>query len=258
MRRLIVLGIALSISAAANAQNKNHFEQERCKVRFAAYQSNPHVPGGMIQGMSKEQAKWYGKNKKNYSSVCLDGDNPDYVVVWSSRFSAEGEPEPIIFSGPTSGVAQSLESERVFLSIFRTADVKRAQDDRSYQPKPVYYTRRESWWTYRKLHHMVIDDAMKFLAEKAVNGDPPQSSSASLPEVVRSELAGTVIVTSAPGGADVYADDAFVGNTPATLKLSPGKHSIRVAMEGYNGWNRELTVQSGSEVNLKAALEKQN
>src|SRR5260370_6068710 len=206
MRRLIVLCIALSISGAANAQNKSRSEQEKCKVRFAAYQSNPHVPGGMSPGMSKEQGKWYEKSKKNYSTVCLDGENPDYVVVWRSRFSAEGEPEPIIFSGTTSGVAQGLESERVFLSIFRIADVKRAQDDRSYQPKPVYYTLRESWWTYRKSHHMAMEDAMKFLAEKAANGGPPQSSSASLPEsVVLSQLAGTVIVTSTPRAADAYA-----------------------------------------------------
>ena len=42
----------------------------------------------------------------------------------------------------------------------------------------------------------------------------------------------------------------------STLKLSPGKHSIRVTSSGYKEWSREITVQSGSEVKLNAVLEK--
>ena len=53
-------------------------------------------------------------------------------------------------------------------------------------------------------------------------------------------------------------DHAFVGNSPATLKLMPGKHTIRVTMSGYKDWSREMTVLAGSEVNLTATLEKTN
>jgi hypothetical protein len=67
---------------------------------------------------------------------------------------------------------------------------------------------------------------------------------------------GTVAVTSMPDGADVYADGAFVGNCPATLKLGTGKHLVRVSMTGYKDWSREITVQGGSEVKLTANLEK--
>jgi hypothetical protein len=52
-------------------------------------------------------------------------------------------------------------------------------------------------------------------------------------------------------------DGSFVGNAPAALKLSPGKHNIGVTQNGYKPWNRELSVISGSEVKLNAALEKQ-
>jgi hypothetical protein len=68
---------------------------------------------------------------------------------------------------------------------------------------------------------------------------------------------GTVNVTSLPDGADVYADGALIGNCPATLKLSPGKHVVRVSLDGYKDWSRYITVQSGSEVRLTATLEKQ-
>lgn len=260
MRPLFLATLAASLFVTAYAQDKSQAEQTSCKVRFAVYQSNPHVPGGMTAGMSKEQGKWYEKNKKDYAAVCLDGEKPDYVVVWSSRFSSEGEPEPIIFSGATTGVAQPVESERVYLSIFREPDVKRAQADKSYQARPVYYTHHESWWTYRKSHQMAMEDALKFLAQAPLNGDLPQGTSEGAQKSTApsdSQQTGTVTVTSTPDGADVYADGAFVGNAPAILKLSPAKHTIRVGMRGYKGWDREITVQPGSQLNLKAALEKE-
>jgi PEGA domain len=67
---------------------------------------------------------------------------------------------------------------------------------------------------------------------------------------------GTVTVTCSPDGADVYADGAFVGNAPATLKLSPGKHTIRLSKSGYQDWSREISVLLGSELKLNAVLEK--
>ncbi len=67
---------------------------------------------------------------------------------------------------------------------------------------------------------------------------------------------GTVNVVSSPDGADVYADGQFVGNSPATLKLSPGKHTVAVKMSGYKDWSREISTDAGSEAHLTAALEK--
>jgi len=72
-----------------------------------------------------------------------------------------------------------------------------------------------------------------------------------------STTTGSIAVTSEPNGADVYADGAFVGNCPATLKLSPGKHSVKVSKSGYKDWNRDITVEGGSSVNLTASLEKE-
>jgi hypothetical protein len=69
---------------------------------------------------------------------------------------------------------------------------------------------------------------------------------------------GTIAVSSTPDGAEVYVDGNFVGNAPATLKLAPGKHAIRVALSGYKDWSRDLSVLASSEVKLVAALEKQN
>jgi hypothetical protein len=51
-------------------------------------------------------------------------------------------------------------------------------------------------------------------------------------------------------------DYNLIGNAPATLKLTPGIHNIRVSMKGYRTWTNQVTAQAGAEARLKAALEK--
>jgi predicted acylesterase/phospholipase RssA len=68
---------------------------------------------------------------------------------------------------------------------------------------------------------------------------------------------GSYEIQSDPSAAEVYVDGAFVGNTPATLKLKPGQHVIRISLNGYKDWSHDLTVQEGSEAHIKATLEKQ-
>jgi hypothetical protein len=78
------------------------------------------------------------------------------------------------------------------------------------------------------------------------------------PMVTQAEAEAMIALVSTPVGADVNVDDAFVGNALATLKLKPGKHTIKVVMAGYKDWSREITVMQGSQVNLAATLEKVN
>jgi hypothetical protein len=170
---MIWVAVAVLVVGSCNGQNPSDSQQAKCKIRFAVFQSNPHIPGGIATGMSKEQGKWYAKNKNKYPAVCEDGESPNYFIVWSSRFASEGSPEPVINfaellgTASSSSVSSPVESEYVYLSIFRTTDVQRAQQESSYKPIPVYHTQQDSWWTYRKSHHKSMEDAMKFLAEAA-------------------------------------------------------------------------------------------
>jgi PEGA domain len=68
---------------------------------------------------------------------------------------------------------------------------------------------------------------------------------------------GKIMLTSVPDSADVYVDDSLVGNAPATLNLSAGKHTVKVSQQGYKTWSRQIAVFAGSETNLKASLEKE-
>lgn len=84
------------------------------------------------------------------------------------------------------------------------------------------------------------------------------AAAASQPTVTVAEAEAIIALVSTPAGADVSVDGGFVGNAPATLKLKPGKHTVRLSMAGYKDWSREVTVLSGSQVNLTATMEKVN
>lgn len=94
-------------------------------------------------------------------------------------------------------------------------------------------------------------------AEQGKQTAPPSASTTSQVTAAQ-EAPESISVTSNPDGAEIYLDDSFVGNAPATLKLSPGKHTIRVKCAGYKEWIREITAQSGAEAHLAATLEKLN
>lgn len=84
------------------------------------------------------------------------------------------------------------------------------------------------------------------------------STQTSAQGAVPKDAIGTVNVSTNPDGADVYVDDQFHGNSPAIVKLAPGKHTIRVKMSGYKDWSREISAEAGSEAHLTADLEKLN
>jgi hypothetical protein len=99
----------------------------------------------------------------------------------------------------------------------------------------------------------VKTDVAKGSEEKTASG---KSEEVKASGISSETTKGTVNVSSNPTGGDVLVDGDFVGNSPSALKLSQGKHTVTVKMSGYKDWSKEITVQSGSEVQLTANLEK--
>jgi hypothetical protein len=71
---------------------------------------------------------------------------------------------------------------------------------------------------------------------------PPAAAMAAAPAAAAS---GLTIDASVPN-CDIEVDGSFVGNTPSTLNLAPGKHDIVVKKAGYKDWTRSMTVASGT------------
>jgi len=66
-------------------------------------------------------------------------------------------------------------------------------------------------------------------------------------------VATSVAISSTPTGADIYVDAGFVGNTPSTLNIGAGAHSIVVKKNGFQDWTRQMSF-SGGTVTLSAEL----
>ena len=62
-----------------------------------------------------------------------------------------------------------------------------------------------------------------------------------------------VSVSSEPAGADIYVDKNFVGDTPSTINVPPGKHSLSVQKAGFQDWTRDMNFSGGS-ITLNAVL----
>jgi PEGA domain-containing protein len=69
------------------------------------------------------------------------------------------------------------------------------------------------------------------------------------------EGTGTVSITSDPEGAEIFVDDKFFGEAPATLRLPVGTHSIVLKIPGHADWHRTLEVLKGNKTTLKAVLD---
>lgn len=63
-------------------------------------------------------------------------------------------------------------------------------------------------------------------------------------------------VDSTPDGADIAVDGSFVGNSPSTVNLTEGEHTITVTKNGYKTWERKVKAIGGM-VRLNADLEAQ-
>jgi len=68
------------------------------------------------------------------------------------------------------------------------------------------------------------------------------------------EIASVTISSDLPD-AEVEIDGGFVGSTPSSSKLAPGLHKVTVK-HGPSIWSRDLNVQPGATINVKALLKR--
>jgi hypothetical protein len=103
----------------------------------------------------------------------------------------------------------------------------------------------------------------KKMTEKTPNQTPepqvkPQPDSAAPPVNAGAQVpnAGQVLLdcSSMPPGADIEIDGNFVGNTPSSVGVAPGDHTVRITKSGYSPWERKLKTSTGT-VKISPELE---
>jgi hypothetical protein len=121
---------------------------------------------------------------------------------------------------------------------------------------------------------MIHNDAGDFKerVEKALKNAPPVAEAAKkevVPEAKPSAVAqpiqpaiapdpehGVLSVNANMGAVQLSIDGKVVGTAPVRMQLTPGKHTIRGVLEGYDAWEKEVEVLAESEMNLKIVLKK--
>lgn len=60
-------------------------------------------------------------------------------------------------------------------------------------------------------------------------------------------------IRTQPANAEILIDGRFVGDSPATVVVSPSQHTVEVEKAGYAAWRRTIYVQ-GWHAHLKIHL----
>lgn len=63
-------------------------------------------------------------------------------------------------------------------------------------------------------------------------------------------------IEASSGDARIYIDGSFSGSSPRTLRLSAGEHTLLLVMDGYEAWERKLTIPGGKAAVLRADMQK--
>ena len=86
-------------------------------------------------------------------------------------------------------------------------------------------------------------------------GKPVAVTTASAP--AKASKTGVVNVKAEDDSYEIFVDGAFVGNTPARVKLAEGAHVVEVKKPGFKDYRKQIKITEGSELTLRAVLEKQ-
>jgi PEGA domain len=66
--------------------------------------------------------------------------------------------------------------------------------------------------------------------------------------------AATLDISSIPPSADIEIDGVFSGNTPSSVGVAAGEHTVRISKKGFAPWERRIRSSSGN-VRIIAELE---
>lgn len=115
-----------------------------------------------------------------------------------------------------------------------------------------------------ELEHVATKATAKRLADRYQTADEMLADLKSLSGINRDPA--TILInnarlslSTAPGGAEVYVDDALHGTSDARGKIlidgvGAGLHTVRVLKEGYNEYRINVSLEDGRQTDLQVAL----
>lgn len=107
-----------------------------------------------------------------------------------------------------------------------------------YPDERVAIFRRISAWTLIVVYVIGIPVMLYYVSGVVISRRSTEGPSVALQSGLR--------ISTEPDGALVYLSGAFVGKTPvAATELSPGRHQIRLSLDGFRDWSGTIDLPPG-------------
>ncbi len=123
-------------------------------------------------------------------------------------------------------------------------------------------TNRKGWWAVDSnfnFEKSLLDEigtqakrAADTDMDKAIRQLPTSIPMATAVVIVKPQLT----ITSQPDGAEIEINGEFIGNTPTTITTVDGKVTIKVTKNGYQPWERTLTLAGGDKRTIAVEMSK--
>lgn len=113
----------------------------------------------------------------------------------------------------------------------------------------------KEWIFERKIGFEVQIEHEPAAIEGRVISKPSQALAPVNSVIEQRESEALLEIGSDPLGAEIELDGAFYGNSPSSIGVLPGDHTIRLKKPGYKAWERTVRVSSG-RITIAAELER--
>ena len=97
--------------------------------------------------------------------------------------------------------------------------------------------------------HRIVDNRVTFEIQQNTPAGSQEKTTGS-----QANATAQLVIQSAPDGAEIDIDGAFVGTTPSTIDGALGDHVVVMKKPGYKPWQRTIRV-TGGKVSIAAELE---
>jgi hypothetical protein len=202
--------------------------------------------------------------------------NENGTVTASANSTSYGDTTNTQIDGSYSGT-RTTSTSGSSVPIYRVYDNLVIEGD-----DMVYVTSEHLTWRWSKGAHVAVNGTIRYYVDgrklhvldedskehtieiikeikktpTAAPSNPP--SSVNNQQMASSSAVATsqypLVIESTPTGADIEVDGEFVGNTPSTIALTLGSHSITIKKKGFADWTRKMNL-TGGQVRVSAELE---
>jgi TPR repeat protein len=183
-------------------------------------------------------------------------------IRWTRKAAEQGHPGAQQTLGICYAKGKGVETN--YVQAYKWLALAAAKDNQNSDDIKVNLSMVERFMTPEQIaageklaNEFVPGDASASRASPSPAGSADSHASGTVPPSASLARTGSVNVKADDDTQEIFVDGAFVGNTPAKLKLAEGPHLVEVRKAGFKEYRKQIQVGEGSELTLRVVLEKQ-